>query len=121
VQVDPIKLTLKSPGYQRLKVNYDEALSNCAFNFNWRRYIQASFKSEPNLSFGTVNISALMGWSEFAAKIGGGPNTLVLWHASRAKYQKVGNGDGNTTHAVLCSRMEKILDGMGTWEECDWP
>jgi len=35
-----MKPTLKSPGINRLKLQYDEALSNSAFNFNLRRYIE---------------------------------------------------------------------------------
>ena len=38
MQVDPIKPTLKPPGTQRLKLKYDEPLSNFAFKFNLRRY-----------------------------------------------------------------------------------
>jgi hypothetical protein len=38
VQVDPIKPTLKAPGYKRSKLKYVELLSNFAFNFNLRRY-----------------------------------------------------------------------------------
>jgi hypothetical protein len=41
VQVDPIRPTLKAPGAQRLKLKYEESLSNFAFNFNLRRYIPA--------------------------------------------------------------------------------
>ena len=38
VQVDPIKPTLKAPGIKRLKLYYDEPLSNLAFKINLRRY-----------------------------------------------------------------------------------
>ena len=38
VQVDPIKPTLKAPGTKRLKLKYDEVLSNFAFRFHLRRY-----------------------------------------------------------------------------------
>jgi hypothetical protein len=38
VQVDPIKPTLKAPGTKRLKLDYDEPLSEFAFKFNLRRY-----------------------------------------------------------------------------------
>ena len=38
VQVDPIKPTLIAPGSERLKLNYDDPLSNFAFNFYLRRY-----------------------------------------------------------------------------------
>jgi len=38
VQVDPIKATLKPQGTKRLKLNYDEILSNFAFKVNLRRY-----------------------------------------------------------------------------------
>ena len=41
VQVDSIKISVESaPGVwnQRLKLKCDEPLSNCAFNFNLRRY-----------------------------------------------------------------------------------
>ena len=37
VQVDPMKPTLKPPGTKRLKLKYDELLSNFAFKFNLRR------------------------------------------------------------------------------------
>jgi len=38
VQVDPIKPTLKVPGTKRLKLKYDEHVSDFAFKFNLRRY-----------------------------------------------------------------------------------
>ena len=38
-----MKLTLKAPGAKRLKLKYDEPLSNFAFNFNLRRYTVAIF------------------------------------------------------------------------------
>jgi hypothetical protein len=34
-----MKPTLKAPGTKRLKLDYDEPLSNHAFKFNLRRYI----------------------------------------------------------------------------------
>ena len=41
MQIDPIKPMLKAPGTKRLKLKYDEPLSNAAFNVNLRRYIEA--------------------------------------------------------------------------------
>ena len=38
MQVDPIKLKLKSPGTKRLKLKYDEQPSNFAFKFKLRRF-----------------------------------------------------------------------------------
>jgi len=38
VQVDPIKPKLKLLETRRLKLNYDEPLSNVGFRFNLRRY-----------------------------------------------------------------------------------
>ena len=38
MQVDPIKFGLKAPGSERLKLKYDELLSNVAFKTNLRRY-----------------------------------------------------------------------------------
>ena len=38
MQVDPIKPTLKAPGTKRLKLKYDEPLSNVALKVNLRRY-----------------------------------------------------------------------------------
>ena len=38
VKVDPIKPTLKAPGTNPLKLQYDEPLSNFAFKFNLHRY-----------------------------------------------------------------------------------
>ena len=49
MQVDPIKLTVKAPGNKRLKLKYDEVLSNSAFKLNLRRYIAVT-------SFGSGNI-----------------------------------------------------------------
>jgi hypothetical protein len=41
VQVDPIKPTLNAPETKRLKLDYDEPLSNFAFKCNLRRYTMA--------------------------------------------------------------------------------
>ena len=41
MQVDPIITTVKAPGTKRLKLTYDEQLSDVAFNFNVRRYVEA--------------------------------------------------------------------------------
>jgi len=38
VQVDPIKPTLKAPGTNCSKLEYDEPLSKIAFNYYLRRY-----------------------------------------------------------------------------------
>jgi hypothetical protein len=38
VQVDRIKPLLKAPGTERLKLKYEELLSNFGFKFNLRRY-----------------------------------------------------------------------------------
>jgi len=45
VQVDPIKPAFKAPGSMLLKLRYDGPLSNFAFKFNLRRYIQAEGKA----------------------------------------------------------------------------
>jgi hypothetical protein len=42
VQFDPIKSTLKAPGSKRLKLEFDELLSNFAFKSKLRRYSLAS-------------------------------------------------------------------------------
>ena len=42
VQVEPMKSTLKAPGAQRLKLQYDESLSSFAFKFNLCRYNKAA-------------------------------------------------------------------------------
>ena len=44
MQLDPIKPTLKAPGFKLLKLNYDKPLSNFAFKFNLRRYTQGNFR-----------------------------------------------------------------------------
>jgi len=38
VQVAPIKPTLNAPGTRRLKLKYDQVVSNFAFKFNLRPY-----------------------------------------------------------------------------------
>jgi len=55
VQVGPIKLTLKAPGTQRLKLNYGELLSILAFNFNLRRYNEAVLGSGARFTGPTVH------------------------------------------------------------------
>jgi len=42
VQIDPIKPTVKAPGPQHLKLEYDGLLSNFGFKFNLRRYTWAT-------------------------------------------------------------------------------
>jgi hypothetical protein len=42
VQADPIKLILKPPGNEHLKLTYDEQPSNFAFTFNLHRYTTGS-------------------------------------------------------------------------------
>jgi hypothetical protein len=39
-----MKPTLKAPGSKRLKVEYEKLLSNCALNFNLRRYNVGSYR-----------------------------------------------------------------------------
>jgi len=46
VQVDPITLTLKAPGFKRLKVEHEKLVSIFAFNFNVRRYNKATSGAE---------------------------------------------------------------------------
>jgi hypothetical protein len=45
VQVDPIKPTFKAPGTKRLKLKYEELLSNFGFKFSLRRYTLAGAPS----------------------------------------------------------------------------
>ena len=40
MQVDLMKPTLKAPRTKRLKLKYDEPISNFAFKFNLRRYTE---------------------------------------------------------------------------------
>ena len=40
MQVDPIRSTLIAPGADRLKLKYGQPLSNIAFSYNLRRYIE---------------------------------------------------------------------------------
>ena len=42
MQLDPDQPTLKAPGTECLKLNYDNMLSNFGFNFNLRRYNSAA-------------------------------------------------------------------------------
>ena len=45
MQVDPVKPTLKAPGPERLRLDFDRLLSNFAFGFNLRRYTVAQLQS----------------------------------------------------------------------------
>jgi len=49
VQVDPIKPTLKAPGIERLKLKYEELLSNFGFKFNLRRYSVCGIECQRDL------------------------------------------------------------------------
>jgi len=64
VRVDPINTTLKAPGTKRLKLEYDEALSNFAFNFNLRRYTVVKLVDERaafDLAFFDINMPIMVG------------------------------------------------------------
>jgi hypothetical protein len=53
VQVDPIKPTLKAPGTKRLKLEFDELLSDSGFEFKLRRYTKVAGQSVDPLIFST--------------------------------------------------------------------
>jgi len=81
VQVDPIKATLKAPGTQRLKLQYDEPLSNFAFKFNLRRYnsvwsIGASVDEEGRKKFDSMLRKLL---------VNDPPAALKMWMTSPAR------------------------------------
>ena len=42
VQVEPMRLMLKASKTKRLKLKYDELIQSFAYDFNLRRYTQAS-------------------------------------------------------------------------------
>jgi hypothetical protein len=44
VQVDAINPALKAPETKRLKLKYDDPLSNFGFKFNLRRYLMATIQ-----------------------------------------------------------------------------
>ena len=52
VQVDPVKPTLKAPGTKRLKLKYDELLSNFAFPSNLRRYAAGEYLDDDERQVG---------------------------------------------------------------------
>ena len=84
VQVDPIKPTLKPPGYMLLKLRYDGPISNFAFNFNWRRYTEA----DP-----TQALDAAAVWPLDPAAWGGAPRPTASPVTVTVRYgQTVGAG-----------------------------
>jgi hypothetical protein len=46
-RLNPVDARVESAGIKRLKLRYDEPLSNFAFNFSLRRYIKAAASSPP--------------------------------------------------------------------------
>ena len=46
MQVDPIKPVLKAPGTEHLILKYDQPLSNFAFKFNMRRYMEGDTQKD---------------------------------------------------------------------------
>jgi hypothetical protein len=83
--------------------------------------VRASFWREPVLSFGTVNIARPGAWAQFAQTLGALPGTVIVWHALRKKFKRIGAGDGSVPHPVICSKIETILDGDVDWDSGDWP
>ena len=83
--------------------------------------LRNAFWREPILSFGVVNLRKASGWSEFAESSGAAAGSVLVWHPMRTKFQIIGSGDGSIPHPVLCSQIEKILDGMSSWEDGAWP
>jgi len=57
VQVAPIKPTLKAPGTQRLKLEFDDLLSTSAFKFNLRRYTKVTMTMTTRSSAGAYTRS----------------------------------------------------------------
>jgi hypothetical protein len=47
VQIDPVKPTLKAPGTECLKPEYEGLLSNFGFKFNLRRYTKVQKSCTP--------------------------------------------------------------------------
>ena len=54
MQVDPIKPTLKAPGSERLKLKYDEPLSNFAFNIYLRRYTEVQIEESIDADYENI-------------------------------------------------------------------
>ena len=82
--------------------------------------LRASFWREPVLTFGKVNIARHPGWCAFA---GESRAARGRWSSGTVanKFLKLGVGDGEVPHPVLCSKIEMILDGLARWEDGDWP
>jgi hypothetical protein len=55
VRVDPIKPTLKAPGPQRLKLEFDGLLSISAFKFKLRRYNSGTNYQMSHATFHSLN------------------------------------------------------------------
>ena len=86
MQVDPIKPTLKAPGTERLKLEYDIPLSSFAFKFNLRRYNENKTKAaQDELDLRCANLEEE---SKRAHKAGGSqrccPPLSTLENCSRA-------------------------------------
>ena len=82
--------------------------------------LRNAFWREPILSFGVVNIRKawLVG---LCGEQRSGCGQRAVWHPMRTKFQIIGSGDDTIPHPVLCSKIEKILDGMSSWQDGVWP
>ena len=65
MQLDPIKPTLNAPGAKRLKLDYDEPLSNFAFKINLRRYIQGFSVTIPHKEAGNLASCGALAYTTF--------------------------------------------------------
>jgi hypothetical protein len=70
VHVDPIKLKLKAPGSEHLKLKCDDALSNVAFNFSLRRYNAAGVRRHDfDGTTGPYPLESLQKWSRMSCYV----------------------------------------------------
>jgi hypothetical protein len=85
VQVDPIKPTLKPPGTKRLKLNYDQVLSNSAFEFILRRYTKAAGGAGGGHLGGKLERMLLAGVGEAGRELADGQRRYIISTAGNPK------------------------------------
>jgi len=133
VQVVPIKPELKARRTQRLKLQYDEPLSNFAFNFNLRRYnpvplahhVRTSLTAALQAALDRARAAALR-WNQYAtdaaiteaAAAAVTESEALAWEASHARCKFSFNSDvsvakravGNTAVAEAKALVKPLAE-----------
>ena len=118
MQIDPIKLSVKAPGSERLKLKYEKLVSSCGFKFNLRRYNMGAARGDMmrQLAARVVGEEPGVGWGKPWAP-GGGEHAVGLgmprWSAGGAEAQYPGGAASGRPLVLKSDLIVHRTLGMG--------